>query len=58
MTTHRVTASDFDLLVRRWQQLRDKVPAGTAKHQRVLDKLDRLEAYRRDNFGPKEADNG
>lgn len=56
MTTHRVTANDFDLLIAHWHQLRDKTPAGTAKHERILDKLARLEQYRRTEYGPQEAE--
>ena len=53
---HRVTVEDFDRLIGRWRRLRDKTPAGTAKHVRIEDKLARLEQYRRAEYGPQEAD--
>ena len=51
--SERLTGADFDKQIVEWRKLRDKTPPGTAKHQRVLDKIELLERFRREEFGPR-----
>ena len=43
----RLTGEDFDKQIAYWRVLRDKTPACTKKHQRVIDKLELLARFRR-----------
>lgn len=58
MRTHRVTVENFDLLIDKWYERRDAVLPWSAEQMRAVIKIEELEAYRREVFGPKEADDG
>jgi len=54
VTTHRVTVGDFDLLIARWEQLRDETPRTDPKYRRIVDKVEELMDYRRQEFGAEQ----
>ena len=54
MTTHRVTVGDFDILVGHWQSYLSKIKPGTALHDEVKAKLQKLEDYRIAEFGAEQ----
>lgn len=49
----RLTGQDFDVLIDRWYKFRDMTVPGTGKHQRALDKIELLERFRLEEFGPR-----
>ena len=54
MTTHRVTASEFGRLVSRWEYLVDTTPRTDPKYRRIVDKVEELMDYRRQEFGAEQ----
>jgi len=54
MTTHRVTAADFDILIGHWQVRLNKLLPGTAPHDLALAKIAELEKFKREEFGAEQ----
>ena len=54
MTTHRVTAADFDILIGHWAARLAKLAPGTPVYDRTRAKLEELREYRRQEFGAEQ----
>ena len=51
--SRRVTGEDYDILISYWRKWRDLTTPGTKDYQRILDKIEMLERFRREEFGPR-----
>ena len=54
MTTHRVTAADFDILIGHWRARLAKLEPGTAPHNLALAKIAELERFKASEFGTEQ----